>query len=117
MIIDGYSQPGSRPNSLAVGSDAILNIELDGVSAGPSASGLTLSSDNVVRGLAINRFAQNGIDIRSTHRNQIQGNYIGTNASGNVDRGNGGHGIAITADILSLAEQNLIGGVVPAIAT
>src|SRR3954447_17425580 len=42
VVIDGYTQPGSRPNSLANGSDAILLIELDGSLAGPLASGLDL---------------------------------------------------------------------------
>src|SRR5215210_2258686 len=29
VIIDGYTQPGSQPNTLAVGNDAALNVELD----------------------------------------------------------------------------------------
>jgi hypothetical protein len=34
VIIDGYTQPGSNANTLAVGSDATLLIELNGASAG-----------------------------------------------------------------------------------
>ena len=30
VIIDGYSQPGARPNTLAVGNNAVLKIELSG---------------------------------------------------------------------------------------
>ena len=59
VAIDGYTQPGSSPNNLAVGDDAVLKIELDGSAAGADATGLTLqASDSVVRGLVINRFAR-----------------------------------------------------------
>jgi hypothetical protein len=34
VIIDGYTQPGAAPNSLAVGSNAVILIELDGTAAG-----------------------------------------------------------------------------------
>src|SRR5262249_2727552 len=34
IIVDGYSQPGSRPNRLQPGEDAVLLIELDGSKAG-----------------------------------------------------------------------------------
>jgi hypothetical protein len=40
LTIDGYTQPGSRANTLDKGSDAILTIELDGTNAGASANGL-----------------------------------------------------------------------------
>ena len=30
LLIDGYSQPGASPNSLVIGSDAVLLIEIDG---------------------------------------------------------------------------------------
>ena len=36
VIIDGYSQPGASPNTLAVGGDATLLIELNGITAGPT---------------------------------------------------------------------------------
>ena len=57
VVIDGYSQPGSKPNDLAAGDDAVLSIEIDGSLAGPSSYGLELSAGNsTVRGLDINRF-------------------------------------------------------------
>ena len=34
VAIDGYTQPGSSPNTLAVGDNAVLEIELDGSAAG-----------------------------------------------------------------------------------
>src|SRR4051812_30634032 len=34
LTIDGYSQPGSSVNTLAIGDNAVLRIELNGVNAG-----------------------------------------------------------------------------------
>ena len=48
VIIDGYSQAGSKPNDLAVGDDATLSIELDGSNAG-KAVGLWISAGIVER--------------------------------------------------------------------
>ena len=57
VIIDGYTQPGARPNTLAGGNDAVLLIELDGVNVPVSANGLRiLAGGSAVRGLVINRF-------------------------------------------------------------
>src|SRR5262249_10371821 len=57
VLIDGYTQAGSRANDLAVGSDAVLTVELNGAAAGPNAIGLTLAAgSSTVRGLVINRF-------------------------------------------------------------
>src|SRR5262245_12811684 len=36
VLLDGYTQPGSSPNTLADGDDAVLLIELDGSNAGNS---------------------------------------------------------------------------------
>ena len=61
MTINGYSQPGSSPNTLAVGDNTKILIELDGEFAGPVANGLVLTGGNsTVEGLAINRFG-NGL--------------------------------------------------------
>src|SRR3712207_1780618 len=55
VTIDGYSQPGASPNTRATGAiDAVILIELSGIDAGGTASGLTISAPNVVvRGLTI----------------------------------------------------------------
>src|SRR6185295_11640925 len=103
LLIDGYTQPGSRANTLAVGSDAILNIEIDGSLAGAGADGLVnqgaapgMGVPNVtVRGLVINRFGGAGIRVTGPGGAGfpgfviLQGSYLGTDATGTQPRGNG----------------------------
>ena len=68
VIIDGYSQPGSLPNTLAKGTNAVLKIELNGANSGSPAGpadGLKIiaDGDSVVKGLVINRFGNQGVRI------------------------------------------------------
>src|SRR5436190_11868041 len=64
VIIDGYSQPGAKPNSLAVGDNAVILIQIDGGSRfrpAPAAvkKGLDFTgptSNYLVRGLCITGF-------------------------------------------------------------
>jgi CSLREA domain-containing protein len=111
VTIDGYSQPGSSPNTLAVGDDAVLTIELDGSSGG--ANGLTLYAPNcTVQGLVINRFTV-GIFIETVSGQPsgghvIRGNFIGTNAAGTAALGNDSFGLFVRA------VNNVIGGTNPA---
>jgi hypothetical protein len=42
VIIDGYSQPGTSPNTRTVGDDAVLKIMLDGFAV--SGNGLQISA-------------------------------------------------------------------------
>ncbi len=105
--IDGYSQPGASPNTLTVGNNALLTIELDGSLAG-LADGLQIVGGNSsVRGLVVNRFEAAGISVRSGG-NRIAGNFIGTDISGVTAQGNLGSGIDVTVG------GNTIGGVNPA---
>ncbi len=46
LVIDGYSQSGARPNTLADGDDAVLLIELDGSGTDPGANGLVITADD-----------------------------------------------------------------------
>jgi Domain of unknown function (DUF4347) len=68
VTIDGYTETGSSVNTLAVGDNAVLTIELNGTGAG-SANGLWLgagSDGSTIKGLVINRFSLDGIQIDST---------------------------------------------------
>jgi hypothetical protein len=114
VAIDGYTQPGASANTLAVGDNANLLIELSGASAG-NVNGLTiLTGNSIVRGLVINGFQRGGtingqaIVLQGGNGNHIEGNFIGTDASGTAAVGNGGHGI----DILS-GNDHVIGTTLP----
>jgi hypothetical protein len=112
VVIDGYTQPGSSPNTLAVGDNAALLIELNGTSA--SGSGLTLGGLNggsTVRGLVINRFGSDFYDggiFLDSGNNIVEGNFIGTDATGNSELGN------FCGVRVATGANNLIGGTVPA---
>jgi hypothetical protein len=95
VTIDGTAQPGYSGTPL---------IEINGQSAG-IASGLTLTAGNsTIKGLIINRFAFNGIVLSTNGNDVVQGCYIGTDATGTLDRGNIVTGIKVSCP------NNLIGG-------
>ncbi|MGQ0602554.1 MAG: right-handed parallel beta-helix repeat-containing protein [Anaerolineales bacterium] len=97
VIIDGYSQPGASANTQFVGNDAVLLIEINGAAAG-EADGLILAGGaSTVRGLVINNFAQYGIGVSSgAGGSVIEGNFIGTNATGTAARPNLLGGISLS---------------------
>ncbi len=108
LTINGYSQPGTSPNSLASGNNAFLAIELDGTNAGASPGLNITAGGSLVRGLVINRFANEGIVISTLGNNVISGNYLGTDQTGQLDRGNGLTGVSL------LSSNNLVGGTLAA---
>lgn len=114
VIIDGYTQPGASPNTQAVGNNAVLRIELDGTTAGFSDGLAIRTSNSVIRGLVINRFSQAGISV-SEIGNVVAGNFIGTDPTGTLDRGNGRDGIFVANFFQPIAaSDNTIGGNTPA---
>jgi CSLREA domain-containing protein len=132
--IDGYTQPGSSPNTDLLVSNAVIGVEIKGNGhdhpAAGGFSGLTISSpDNTVRGLAFySLYRQISLQTSNTsnaHGNHIIGNFIGTDATGtyvgpsgvqdpsfrysngvNVSSGAAGNIIGGT----SAAERNVISG-------
>ena len=113
VTIDGYSQPGASANTLVVGNNAVLRIQLSGTNAGDVPGGLVIkTSDCIVRGLVVNRWMNAGILIDGVTalgvtNNVIAGNFIGTNSAGSQALGNG-DGVEITAP------GNIVGGTTPA---
>ncbi len=97
VTIDGTTQPGFAGTPL---------IELNG--NGIAGNGLNIAAGNTtIRGLAINRFAGSGILITASATNAvIQGNYIGTNATGTAALANG-TGVTIGG------AGNTVGGTTP----
>ena len=97
VTIDATTQPEWLTSGTPV-------VELNGAAAGSSSVGLQLNSaSNSVLGLAVNRFSEQGI-VLSGAANVIQGNFIGTDTTGTLARGNGGFGIWVQSS------GNLIGG-------
>jgi uncharacterized repeat protein (TIGR01451 family) len=96
VTIDGTTQ---TPGSLTP------QIEIAGNSAGALSTGFAISGGGTtVRGLVINRFDGDGIDLSGSGY-IIEGNYIGTNATGTAGSGNGGTGVLINS-----GSGTLIGG-------
>jgi trimeric autotransporter adhesin len=95
VIIDGYSQGLSSPNTLLHGSNADLRIAIDGSLLPPATGGILsiLGADSFIRGLAIHSGPQHGLRSANSDRVHIEGCFIGTDAGGQMDRGNGMSGI------------------------
>ncbi|MCI0465097.1 MAG: PKD domain-containing protein, partial [Gemmataceae bacterium] len=114
VTIDGYSQPGASVNMLADGSNAVLLIELSGERLFGAGAGLRISAGgSTVQGLVINRFSSTfgsgpGIQLDTAGGNVIEGNFIGTNATGTAALANQ-HGIVISG-----SPGNRIGGLTTA---
>ena len=70
-------------------------------SSGDTIGGTSAADRNVISGNGLN-----GVDLRDSVNNTIEGNYIGTNAAGTLDRGNAGDGILLTA----ASNNNTVGG-------
>ncbi|HEY3026209.1 MAG TPA: Calx-beta domain-containing protein, partial [Pyrinomonadaceae bacterium] len=110
VTIDGTTQPGFAGMPL---------IEINGVNTGPFSGSVTgllhiTGGRSVVRGLVLNQFNNSGIALLNSGNSIIEGNFIGTDVTGRLDRGNG-DGISIdTANNLvggtTTAARNLISG-------
>ncbi|HKR10428.1 MAG TPA: Calx-beta domain-containing protein [Pyrinomonadaceae bacterium] len=97
VVIDATTQPGYTGAPL---------IELDGLAAGASGSGLVIKAgSSTVLGLAIVNFtSNNGIWLNACDNNTIQANYLGVGANGTTAKSNS-RGILLTN-----SSNNLIGG-------
>jgi Ca2+-binding RTX toxin-like protein len=114
VTIDGYTQPGSAPNTLPVGNNADIRIVLDGSAAGGGVVGLTF--DNVsggpaaVRGLSVVGFGGFGVHLSGpgTAGVVVAGNFLGLDPAGaavpNLD------GVVLSGG----ANNNVVGGPDPA---
>jgi len=112
VFIDGYSQPGASANTLAAGENAVLKIEIDGTAAGNLAGGLINinASGSTIRGLVINRGGTGNSAIRTVGSNTvITGNFLGTDRTGMLNRGNNVHGVLIAG-----GTGSAVGGTAPA---
>ena len=115
MAINAFTQPGASANTLAVGNNAVMKIELDGTATGGGVSGLTLSGANTtVKGLVINRFGDNGIRLNAGSAGSvIRGNFVGTNVAGTAASANNRDATGSEAGIVLYTGPVTIGGTTP----
>jgi CSLREA domain-containing protein len=113
LIIDGYTQPGAKPNTLAVGNNAVLMIELTRPKKAATADDALVikGGSRAIKGLIINRFSgpsfPAALRLSMLGGNIVAGNFIGTNAAGTAAHPN-------SKGILVLSNGNTIGGASPA---
>lgn len=121
VVIDGYSQLGSSPNTLEGASDAALLVALDGSNLGASGDGLALAAnESVIRGLVFGHFQNAAIRVAADGV-RVQGNFVGLSPSGTTTAVNsigvlvesGSNSTLIGTDSDGAddpAERNVIGG-------
>jgi hypothetical protein len=106
LTIDGTTQPGYAGTPV---------IELNGLSAGNTPGLVITGGGSTVRGLAISGFSFDAIRLAGGSGNVIQGNFIGTDATGASARPNN-EGIFVAGSSnnriggTSVAERNVISG-------
>ncbi len=108
VMIDGWSEPDFAGTPI---------IELNGTSAGAGVDGLHVTAGGTtIRGLVINRFSGDGIELNGGSGNTVVGTYLGLDVAGSADLGNGLDGIHINNSAsnviggLTAAERNIISG-------
>ena len=105
VVIDGFTQPGSRSNTLANSDNAVLHIEINGTNNGACGMVIYGAANVTIRGLVINGCGQDGIWILRSSYVVIEGCRIGTDANGTTARPNGYRGVDVDT-----SEHCLIGG-------
>ena len=117
VIIDGYTQPGAKVNTLSgFATNAGLTIDINGSKAGASANGLNITAGgSTVRGLAIDHFQTDGLGLNGAGirlggagSNTVTGCFLGGGATGKVTVGNS-YGVVIEG-----SPGNRLGGGTPA---
>ena len=80
----------------------MLLVELSGTGPGASGAGLTIAaSSSTIRGLVIDGFrgsdvaSGSGITLQGGGRSIIAGNFLGTDPTGKISRGNTGFGVTL----------------------
>jgi parallel beta-helix repeat protein len=111
VTIDGYTQPGSSPNDLAVGDDAVILIELSGVNGSGNLTVRTTSFlvGSTVRGLALNTGAGVSFDYvlpTTNGQNRLIGCFVGLSPDGST--------VKPTSSVMLRSWTNTVGGSDPA---
>ena len=116
VTIDGYTQPGASANTLSLGDNAVILIELRKALYDFIPDGLVLDAGScVIRGLSItgfgygrtNSYSGGGITVAGTGGSTIEGNFIGVTPDGHTAWAN-------VVGVRVHSAGNLIGGSAPA---
>lgn len=113
VVVDGYSQPGSSPNTLAVGDNAVLLIEIGGSANMSYELSVSGGAGSMIRGLVVHHlFDSTAFPFPFAIRlasccNSVVGNFIGVDPTGTTS-GNG------QGQLLVSSSRNQIGGPAPA---
>jgi CSLREA domain-containing protein len=119
VTIDGFTQPGSSPNTNGPGlaDNSVHLIEIDGTNTGGGLFAAVIVfrfggiGGSVVRGLVINRCPSGAITIlEAAGPVVVEGNFLGTDPTGMVAHGSGAYGILIDGGSTNVT----IGGTAPA---
>jgi hypothetical protein len=88
VVIDGYTQPGSRPNTLSVGDDAVILIQVKGNGAPGNRNGFAVTGGNsLIRGLSITSLYV-AVWLHSTlGGDAVEGCFVGVDPSGQLASG------------------------------
>ena len=114
LVIDGYTQAGSHPNTLDVGSNAGILVSLDGSMSSSASDGLEIQAANsTVRGLAIGNFVSEGVALGGDG-DAILGSFVGADVAGLIAKPNG-EGVYVDAAHVSIgspaaADRDVISG-------
>ena len=113
VIIDGYTEPDARPNTIPAPGpiNAAPSVVLSGANAPPG--GVTVLfiglGESVIRGLVINGFSQSAAIVIEGDETTVEGCFIGTDATGTLAAGN-----ASGVDVIQDSNKVRIGGTKPA---
>jgi hypothetical protein len=82
LTVDGYTQPGSSPNTLplAQGTNAVLNVEIDGSAVTLAPCWSYQADGGLIRGLVINHCPDGS--IYTINSLTVTGNFLGTSPAG-----------------------------------
>lgn len=106
VVIDGYTQPGASPNTLAVGDNAVILIQLNG--PGNNIALSVSGGNSTIRGIAITNFGT-ALSLSGAGSNIVEGCFLGINPTGATAAPNN-VGIIIS----NTAPNDRIGGSLPA---
>ncbi len=119
--IDAYTQPGSHPNTLSLGSDAIPGVQINGYGDPNQGWGwkdavfYVTSSRNLIRGFS---FGSSGNPIylfwTGAKTNKIVGNWFGFNATGTPGGSTPAYPMGYAAVHFNNAQANTVGTPLPA---